>query len=87
LAERLMDGADLNLKDQKYNSPPLGWAIHGWGDPPAGNRGRQGEVIVLLVAAGATVDPTWFDSENVRASPQILSALSGRARQHDKPGT
>ena len=30
LAARLVTGADLNLKDQKYQSAPLGWAIHGW---------------------------------------------------------
>src|SRR5258708_6696382 len=39
LAGRLIEGSDLNLKDDKYQSPPLGWAIHGWSDPPAGNLG------------------------------------------------
>jgi hypothetical protein len=57
LAGKLIEGADLNLKDEKYKSTPLGWAIHGWCDPPAGNRGRQREVVELLVAAGARVDP------------------------------
>jgi hypothetical protein len=39
-------------------------------------------VILRLVAAGATVDPKWFDSEKVGANPQILSALTGRMPQH-----
>lgn len=76
LAERLIVGTDLNLKDEKYQSTPLGWAIHGWGDPPTGNRGRQREVVVLLVAAGAAVEPKWLESEKVRANPAMLAALS-----------
>lgn len=59
LASRLIGGSDLNLSDQKYNSPPLGWALHGWGDPPAGNHGKQPEVIALLVTHGAAIEPQW----------------------------
>lgn len=77
LAARLIEGSDLNLKDEKYNSSPLGWAVHGWGDPPAGNHGRQREVVVLLVAAGASVEPDWLESEKVRADPAMLAALRG----------
>ncbi len=82
LVARLIEGSDLDLKDQKYNSPPLGWAIHGWSDPPAGNHGRQREVVALLLAAGARVEPRWLESEKVRANPQILSVLCGRTPQH-----
>jgi uncharacterized protein len=74
LARRLISGSDLNLRDEKYKSPPLGWAIHGWGDPPAGNHGRQPD-IALLVAAGAAIEPQWLESEKVRADPMILAAL------------
>ena len=52
LAGRLIAWTDLSLRDEKYNSTPLGWAVHGWFDPPAGNQGRQREVTALLVAAG-----------------------------------
>ena len=52
LAGRLIPGTDLNLKDGKYKSTPLGWAVHGWCNPPAGNHGRQREVVTLLVAGG-----------------------------------
>ncbi len=80
LAARLIEGVDLNLRDEKYSSPPLGWAIHGWSDPPAGNSGKQPEVILLLVTVGASVDPKWLESEKVRATPAIFSALKSAAR-------
>jgi ankyrin repeat protein len=65
----------LDLKDEKYNSSPLGWAIHGCSKPPAGNHGRQREVIILLVAAGAIVGPGLVDSDAVRTNPTLLAAL------------
>jgi len=76
LAARLIEGSDLNLKDQKYKSPPLGWAIHGWSNPPAGNRGRQREVVALLVTAGAEIEPSWLESKDVRADSAMLAALT-----------
>lgn len=76
LTERLIANSDLNLKDEKYNSPPLGWAIHGCYNPPAGNHGRQREVAALLVRAGAIVEPEWLESEQVRADAAMLAALS-----------
>jgi uncharacterized protein len=75
LVSELIRGSNVNLRDEKYNSPPLGWAIHGWCDPPAGNYGRQPEVVALLVAAGASVEPEWLERERVRADPQMLAAL------------
>jgi hypothetical protein len=75
LARRLIEGSDLNLKDGKYNSPPLGWAIHGCYNPPAGNQGRQREVVALLTAARARVESGWLDSEQVRTDPAMLAAL------------
>ena len=75
LVAELIKGSNVNLRDEKYNSPPLGWAIHGWCDPPAGNHGRQREVVALLVAAGASVEPEWLERERVRADPQMVAAL------------
>jgi len=75
LAERLIENVDPNLKDKKYKSSSLGWAVHGWCNPPAGNHGRQLEVVRLLVAAGATVEPEWMKSEKIAASPAMLAAL------------
>ncbi len=75
LADRLIERSDLNLKDEKYNSPPLGWAIHGYFNPPTGNKGRQLEVVALLVSAAATVESEWLESVQVRADPAMLDAL------------
>jgi hypothetical protein len=75
LADRLIESSDLNLKDEKYNSPPLGWAIHGYFNPPTGNKGRQREVVSLLVSAAARVESEWLESVQVRADPAMLAAL------------
>ena len=78
LVARLIPGSDLDLKDEKYHSPPLGWAIHGWSDPPEGNHGRQREVVALLLAAGARVEPGWLESEKVQADAAILASMRAR---------
>ena len=75
LVAGLIKGSNVNLRDEKYNSPPLGWAIHGWCSPPAGNHGRQREVAALMVAAGASVEPEWLERKKVQADPHMLSAL------------
>jgi hypothetical protein len=75
LTEQLIKGSDLNLKDEKYHSSPLGWAIHGCYSRPAGNSGRQREVAALLVRAGAIVEPEWLESEVVRTDAAMLAAL------------
>ena len=75
LAAGLIEGSNLDLKDEKYDSPPLEWAIHGRQNPPNGNLGRQCEVARLLVAAGARVDPGWLESELILADPLLLNAL------------
>jgi hypothetical protein len=75
LVAELIIASNVNLRDEKYNSPPLGWAIHGWCEPPAGNHGRQREVVARLVAAGGSVELEWLKRERVRADPQMLAAL------------
>jgi hypothetical protein len=64
-----------NLKDERYKSSSLGWAVHGWCSPPAGNRGRQCEIVRLLVATGAKIETEWMESEKVASSPAMLAAL------------
>ena len=48
------------------------------GDPPAGNRGHQHEVVTVLVAAGASVEPECLEREEVRADPHMLAAPGRR---------
>jgi hypothetical protein len=76
LAQALIPISDIDLKDAQYLSPPLGWAIHGCYNAPNGNQGRQREVAALLVSAGATVEPNWLQSDNVRNDPAMLAVLT-----------
>jgi hypothetical protein len=78
LAQRLIPVSEIDLRDEKYNSPPLGWAIHGCYELPKGDQGRQREVAALLIAAGATVEPAWLKSDRVQADPVMLSILTKR---------
>jgi uncharacterized protein len=78
LAQELMPVSEIELRDEKYNSPPLGWAIHGCYDSPNRNRGRQREVAALLVAAGAPVESAWLKSGQVQADPTMLAILTKR---------
>ena len=76
LVARLIErGSDVNLPDDRYNSTPLGWAIHGRFNSPRGGLGGHREVFAMLVAAGAKVEPEWLADERVRADPAMLSAL------------
>lgn len=79
LVAALIGGSDVNLKDDKFHSPPLGWAIHGCYSSPGGNHGKQREVAALLVQAKATVETAWLELEDVMADPVMLSALRAGA--------
>jgi hypothetical protein len=68
-------GADVNPDDANYKSPPLGWAIHGRYNPLPGKQQGHPEVVKLLVAAGATVEPERLTDQKVCADPEMLSAL------------
>lgn len=80
LVAKLIPGSDVNLKDNKYQSSPLGWAVHGWCDPPAGDHGQQRDVILMLVAAGAKVEAQWLNSERIQTDAQLLAVMSRPAR-------
>jgi hypothetical protein len=80
LTKLLIVNSDLNLKDEKYNSPPLGWAIHGCYNPPVGNHGKQREAAALLVRAGAIVELEWLESKQVRSDAAMLATLSAGMR-------
>jgi ankyrin repeat protein len=78
--------APVELRDGRHRGTPLGWALHGWGDPPPEAEPSQYcEVVALLVAAGATVDSAWPADprrrsrllEKTRADPRMIAALRG----------
>jgi hypothetical protein len=84
----LQRGAPVNATDPTYLGTPLGWAIYGWAEGvPVFRAGRYHEVVSLLVAAGATLEPEWLDeserglplARRVREDPRMLAALEGRA--------
>jgi hypothetical protein len=72
--------APVDVKDKRFGGTPLGWALYGWRNPPLGaKRGNYYEVVALLVAAGAKVDPEWL-AEN-RDRPQIDKVRADRRMQ------
>jgi len=75
VARLLESGGDVHRRDARYNSSPLGWALHGRFRSSWGSQGCFAEVVALLVGAGATVEPEWLKDEQIRADSRILSAL------------
>lgn len=81
----LARNAPVDVKDESFGATPVGWALHGWSDPPSGaNRDHYYEVVALLVGSGAPVDPDWLENEQDRRSdrkpptdPRMLAALRG----------
>ncbi len=67
----------LHVRDSNWDATPLGWAMHGWFEPPPGSVGRYREVVVALVRAGATVEPEWLLAEPIQADAGKLAALRG----------
>jgi len=78
LAARLIAGADLELEDDQYKSTPLGWAVHGHFNSPAGNHGHQREVVALLVAHRASVKPQWLADAESHGDAALLQLLQGK---------
>jgi len=72
--------ARLDIKDESFDGPPLGWALHGWGGHPVDGHYKA---VALLANAGATVDPAWLTDPDlplpakIRANSRMLAALRG----------
>jgi len=75
--------APVDLKDKRFGGTPLAWALHGWSErkTDAAAHDSYHDVVTLLVAAGAPVEPGWLSDENVRANLRMFSALNGKRRQ------
>ena len=79
LVRRLLEkDAPVDVKDDKWEATVLGWALHGWGEPPPpGNHGKHREVVAHLVRAGAVVDPEWLSEAQSRGRTDVVCALRG----------
>jgi ankyrin repeat protein len=80
----------VDIRDESYDATPLGWALHAWGaSPPGPMRDRYYEVVALLIAAGAPLEPAWLDRTNknspaaqkIRDDPRMVAALTGRVKK------
>jgi hypothetical protein len=72
----------LDVRDASFGGTPLGWAVHGWWERRAGEPARREpyyEIVALLVAAGAPVEPDWLNEENAQTDPPMLAALTGKS--------
>ena len=84
IARLLLDRrAVVDTIERTYHGTPLDWALHGWSTRAGTAPPTYYEVVALLVAAGAAVDPAWIENgaaptsfaRQVRADPRMLSAL------------
>lgn len=81
VVRRLVEqGAPVDVRDGRWSATPLGWALHGWNEPPPpANQARHAAVVAYLVRVGAVVEPGWLESARERGRPEVLAALSGGA--------
>jgi ankyrin repeat protein len=80
-------GAAVNDIDDSFEGTPLEWALFAWANRTLTEREREDfyAVVARLVAAGATVNPAWFDENadrvraqrQLRADPRMVNALNG----------
>jgi len=73
----------LDVRDASFNGTPLDWALHGWWERRNQDAALQEpyyEIVALLVAAGAPVEPEMLSNENAQANPRMFAALSGKTR-------
>lgn len=76
---------EIDPKDKRHNATPLEWAIHGWYGADESKGPGYYDVVAMLVRAGATPDPRWFEKggnrqpaeKKVQSDPRMLAALRG----------
>ena len=69
--------APVNAIDERYKGTPLTWALYGYRHRPDSTPpDRYYAVVALLVRAGATVDPRWWQDEP-DADGRMAAALRG----------
>jgi ankyrin repeat protein len=72
----LQRGTPLDVTDSTWGTPPIVWAMHGWGTNPSVPSARYNEVVMLLANAGAAVKPEWLQfAKDLGADPNLLHKL------------
>jgi ankyrin repeat protein len=81
-------GAPVDAKDERLGGTPLGWALNAWGSATAreAERRRYYDVVAVLVQAGATIDPQWYEGDvrrqraatKMQSDPRMAAALRGQ---------
>jgi len=70
----------LDVRDASFDGTPLDWALHAWRERREQSPARREpyyEVVTLLVAAGAPVEPGWLSADTASAEPRMFAALTG----------
>jgi ankyrin repeat protein len=79
VARLLLDrGADVHLRDGRFNSTPLDWTLFAWAKAEGVARERGYELVALLVAAGARVYVPWLEANagrQARTDPRMQDIL------------
>ena len=83
----LNNGAPVDVRDPTYNGTPLEWALYGWGNSGKKESQETGyyRAIAMLVRAGASLDPNWFEGDperelsaaRMKQDPRMMAALRG----------
>ena len=83
IVQLLVDaGYPLDVTDDRWGGTPLGWALHGWQDPPADAIAEQYYATVFLLrASGAHVAASWIDDPRVRADVRMQHALEDSVKR------
>jgi ankyrin repeat protein len=68
--------APVDVIDDRWEAPPLGWALHAWGNEPQTPLERYYAVVQMLVAAGATVKSEWLEHPAIQADAKMVAALT-----------
>ena len=75
----LAHGAPVNVDDATWHTPPIVWALQGWGDTDA-PRERYYEAVTLLLHAGAVVPDRILTDPSVVGDPRMASLIQGKMR-------
>lgn len=94
IARLLLERATrIDIKDQSFQSTQLEWAIFAWSNAGEAKRSGYYEVVAMLVRAGATVDPKWYQgganrqpvAKKIQSDPRMLAALRGKVLAKTSP--